>query len=59
MDQKSKGSGKKIRKLYHLDNKDVHLACEYARLERNFVNPEVIRLSVQKLQNNSGVGPFL
>ncbi len=33
MDQKSKGSGKKIGKLYHLDNKDVQFVREYIRLE--------------------------
>ncbi len=57
-ERKSKGSGKKIRKLYHLDNEDVQFVREYA-CQKGISESEVIRLSVRKFRKNNAVDPFL
>ena len=58
LEQNKKSSGKKIRKLYHLDSKDVEFVSEYAR-QKGVSESEVIRLSVRNLQKDNAVDPFL
>ncbi len=57
LDQKSESSGKKIRKLYHLDSKDVQFVREYAR-QKGVSESEVIRLAVRKFQKNNALDPL-
>ncbi len=57
LEQKSKSSGKKIRKLYHLDDKDAQFVREYA-CQKGISESEVIRLSVRNFQKNNAVDPF-
>ncbi len=57
LEQKSKSSGKKVRKLYHLDKKDVQFVREYAR-QKGISESEVIRFSVRSFQKNNAEDPF-
>lgn len=56
--EKNKQTGKKIRKLYHLDREDVEFIREYAN-QKEISESEVIRLSVRKMQKDTGSDPFL
>ena len=50
-------TGKKIRKLYHLDSEDVQFVREYAQ-KKGVSESAVIRISVRSLQDNVKSDPF-
>jgi len=56
--EKNKQTANKIRKLYHLDREDAEFVREYAS-QKEISESEVIRLSVRKMQKDTGSDPFL
>lgn len=55
--EKNSRAGKKVRKLYHLDEEDVAFVREYAT-RQEVSESEVIRHAVRKMQKDSSADPF-